>query len=79
MAIAKETWDKLTLEEQRRFKNDHCLKCGDLITEQNYYGSLCAACNEDYFPIDAQNKHNLNSDARFLEFIRDNKERVVFT
>lgn len=66
------------LEHERLDKN-LCLKCGNPIREQTYYGSLCRACNVLYFPIDAKHKEGTNTDAIFLAFIRDNKEKVEFT
>jgi uncharacterized OB-fold protein len=66
------------LEHERLDKN-LCLKCGKHITTQEYYGSLCHDCNVLYFPIDAKHKEGTNTDAIFLAFIRDNKEKVVFT
>jgi Zn finger protein HypA/HybF involved in hydrogenase expression len=77
--IPEEHWKLLTTEEKRRLEKHLCLKCGNPINGQHYYGSLCEECSQDYFQIDIKNEHNIDTDECFLTFVRDRKVKVEFT
>lgn len=77
--IPEEDWNQLTTLEQERLTKDLCLRCGERIRGQPYYGSLCGEHSEAYMSIADQDKGEGDDSTHFLTFIRDRKEKVVFT
>ena len=75
----EEQWKELTTQEQERLTKDLCLKCGNEIRGQPFYGSLCTECNEAYLKIADQDRGESDDATHFLTFIRNRKEKVQFT
>lgn len=79
--ISEEEWNELTAEEKRRLEKDLCLRCGNPKREHTYFDTLCVECSDSYWDFKAKKEITIsdNDSDCFLEYIRNNKEKVQFT